>query len=137
MEENIKKAFYKIKYAPEPNLTQHICKKIELRDKHFTNIKLYVFSFIGIISFVGLIPAFKMLISDFTQSGFYEYLSLILSSGALSSSWKELVYSIAESLPTVSLLLSFGSIFIFFLSLHFILKQIIKGQFNYQYSIRI
>jgi hypothetical protein len=133
MQGNLKRAFHKIKYEPEPSLARHICLNLVMRDKRIVNLKIYIFSFIGTISFLGLIPVLKMLISDFSRSGFYEYLTLTFSSKALFSAWKELTYSIAESLPATSLMLAFGILFIFILSLRFISKQITRGQFNYKY----
>lgn len=133
MRENLKKAFDKVKCQPESGLAQHIYQEITLRGKRIVRLKLCFFSFIGVISLVGLVPILKILISDFIQSGFYEYISLVFSRTVLSSSWRELIYSIAESLPATSLILSFGIIFVFFLSLRFVLKQIIKGQPNYYY----
>jgi hypothetical protein len=71
---------------------------------------------------------FKILINDFTQSGFYEYLSLAFSTkGLLFSYWKEFAFSLAESLPTMSIVLSLALLFIFFLSLRYVMKQIINN----------
>ena len=136
MNENLKKAFNNIKYQSEQDLSEKVWYSIVKHEKRISHIKLYTFSLFGILSLVGMIPAFKMLFADFSQSGFYEYFSLLFSSnGALVSSWKELAYSLAESLPTISIIFSFSILFIFFLSLRFVLKQIVRSQLSLSFRI--
>ena len=131
MDETITKAFLKAKYEPRVDLAANILHKIALENKRITKIKFYTFSIFGILSLIGLFPALKFLLSDFAQSGFYEYVSIAFSSnGSALSYWKELSYSLAESLPITSMIFSFGLIFIFFISFRFALKQIIKGQLS-------
>ena len=127
MENELEKVFIKAKYEEKSNLADNIWDNIVRRNKRIINIKLWSFSFIGFFSFLGLIPAYKTLSSDLAQSGFYEYLSLVFSSNnSIFSYWKELVLSIAESLPTMSIVLSFSLIFILFLSLRYVTKQIMN-----------
>jgi hypothetical protein len=131
MEKELKKAFYKAKYEGKPDLSLNIWNSIVVRNKRITRIKLWVFSFIGFSSLVGLIPAWKVLSNDLTQSGLYEYFSLVFSSGtSIFSYWKELSLSIAESLPIISIILSLSLVFILFLSLKYVTKQIIKNQLS-------
>jgi hypothetical protein len=100
-----------------------------LREKHLTLIKLWSFVAMGVFSFIGLIPALKILSNDFTQSGFYEYLSLIFSSsGSIITYWKDFLLLLAESLPVISIISLCTLIFIFFLSAKYAMKQIIKSQ---------
>ena len=130
MEENLKNSLKKAGYLPETGLANKIWHNIVVRDRRIAYLKLASFSFVGIASLVGLVPMFKILINDFTQSGFYEYLSLAFSSkGLLFSYWKEFAFSLAESLPTMSIVLSLALLFIFFLSLYFIIKQIINNKY--------
>ena len=129
MEKELAKAFHKAKYEQNRDLALNIWQNIMKHDKRVLRIKLWVFSSIGLLSFVGIIPAFKMLLADLSQSGLYEYFSLIFSSGnSIFSYWKELILSIAESLPTMSIVLTFSLVFILFLSIKYAVKQIIKGQ---------
>ena len=131
MEENFKDAFIRAKYKPDVNQSNNILHRIAKHEKRVIHLRFYTFSIIGIISLICLIPAFKMLLSDFAKSGFYEYLSIIFSSnGSLVYFWKDLSYSLAESLPITSLIYSSTLIFIFFISLRYALKQIIKGQLS-------
>ena len=129
MEKELKNAFHRVKYEDNIHLADNIWLKIALRNKLIARIKIWVFSSIGLASLLGLIPAFKVLSNDLMESGFYEYLSLIFSnSNSIASYWRELSLSLAESLPTASIALSLSLILIFFLSLKFTTKQIIKGQ---------
>lgn len=134
MDENIKKAFLKVKYETNDNLAQDIWLKIASHNKRIIRLKLYTFSLLSLVSLIGFFPVFKILLSDFAKSGFYEYLSIAFSSNStFISYWKELSYSLAESLPVTSMIFSFTLIFIFFISIRYALKQIIKGQLYYQY----
>lgn len=129
MEEIIRKAFQSAKYETNDKLAESIWRKISFYNKRIFYFKIASFSFISLVSLIGLVPMFKILINDFAQSGFYEYLSLTFSNGGLFSSyWKEFMFSLLESLPTISIVLLLIPVFIFFLSLRYLTKQIIKGQ---------
>lgn len=129
MQDRLTKVFQKAKYEENSNLAQNVWQTIVTREKRNTRIKLWVFSLAGIASLAGLIPAFKILSNDLAQSGFYEYSSLVFSDGISHLSyWKEFLFSLAESLPMVSIILLLSLIFTLFLSLKYIARQIIKGQ---------
>ena len=130
MDENLKRAFQKAKYEPKIELKDKIWNNLILRNKRITYIKLISFSSVSIASLIGFIPMFKVLANDFTQSGFYEYLSLAFSNGGLFSKYsQEFILSLAESLPTMSIVFSLTLIFVFFLSLHNVFKQIINNKY--------
>ena len=129
MHQKLTKIFQKVKYESNINLAENVWQAIVLHDKCIVRVKLWAFSVIGFVSLVGLVPAFKTLSSDLAQSGFYEYLSLVFSnSGSVVSYWKELVFSLAESLPAMSVILTLSLVFVFFLSLKYLMKQIGKGR---------
>lgn len=128
MEKELKKVFLKIKYQENAELAENIWLNIIMRKRRLIRIKLWAFSSLGLVSFVGLIPAWKSLLSNMAQSGFYEYLSLaFMSGGSIFSYWKEFALSIAESLPIMSITISLSLIFVFFLSTRFAVKQIINN----------
>ena len=136
MEESLRKAFKRLVYEPQGDLSLSILHNVIIREKRIAKIKLYIFSFVGFLSVVGFVPAIKALLTQFTQSGFYEYLSLAFSSGSnLSLYWKELMMSLVESLPVINIILLLGIVFIFLLSVCYILKQIIKGQLTFSMQI--
>lgn len=130
MEKELKKAFNKAKYEEKSDLALAVWDNINIQNKRIMSFKLWAFSSISLASLIGLIPAFKNLSSELTQSGIYDYFSLLFSNnGSISYYSKELAFSIAESLPTMSIVLSLSLVFILFLSLKFTTKQIIKSAY--------
>ncbi|MES2023686.1 MAG: hypothetical protein V4439_03305 [Patescibacteria group bacterium] len=130
-EQKINRAFGNAKYEPENGLILSIWNTISTREKRIAKVKFWAFSALGVVSLAGFVPVFKALVSDFAQSGFYEYLSLAFGSGgSVSLFWKELALSIAESLPVFSIILLLGVVFIFFLSVRYAMKEIIRGQLS-------
>jgi len=130
MEKELKKAFNKARYEEEQGLVLTIWNDITIRNKRMMHFKLWAFSSISLASLIGLIPILRSLSSDLTQSGIYDYLSLLFSNnGSISFYWRELALSIAESLPTMGIILSLSLILILFLSLKFTAKQIIKSTY--------
>jgi hypothetical protein len=122
------KAFQATKYEADLDLPENVWQAVVLRDRCIARAKLWTFSVIGFISLVGLIPVLKALLSDFTQSGFSEYLSLAFSSsGLIITYWKDFLLLLAESLPVLSIISSLTLVFIFFLSIKYAMKQIIKS----------
>jgi len=132
MQEKLIKLFTKAKYEPEVNFEEKAWRAVVVHDKHMALFQLWIFFFIGIFSLAGLVPMVKILFSDFAKSGFYEYISLAFSdSGLIMSNLKEYVFSLVESLPMVSIILSFSLIFVFFMSLRYTTKQIIRNQLSF------
>jgi len=130
MEKELIKVFQKAKYEENPNLANIIWNKIIIHNKNIARVKLWIFSFISMFSLAGLIPAWNRLSTDLTQSGIYEYLSLAFSNGNLIFIyWKEFAFSITESLPTISILLSLSLIFVLLLSIKYVVKQIITNKY--------
>jgi hypothetical protein len=135
MEDKLIKIFQKAKYEPESDLEQVVWSTIIARDKRTTRFKLWTYGFVGLASFAGLIPAFKILFTDLAHSGFYEYFSLIFSdTGSILSYWKELIFSLTESLPVVSIIFTLSLLFICFLSLRYLMKQIIRNELIFNIS---
>ena len=128
MQDKLTKIFQKAKYEKNSILAQNIWNTITKREKRNTQIKLWVFSSVGFVSFAGLVPVFKILLSELSQSGFYEYASLAFSdTGLLLSSWKELAFSLIESLPIMSIVFTLTLLFTVFLSMKYVAKQIINN----------
>lgn len=126
-EDKLTKIFQKVVYKTDPDLALSIWNTIITRNKRMTQIKLWSFSLVGIASFAGLIPAYKILLSELTQSGFYEYASLAFSdTSLLLSAWKELAFSLIESLPIMSIVFTLTLLFTIFLSMKYVVKQIIN-----------
>lgn len=132
MQNKLTKIFKSAKYKPNSDLNEKVWNTIVIRSKHNTQIKFWGFAFVSLASIAGLVPVVKILLTDLSQSGFYEYFSLIFSdSGTIFSYWKELILSLAESLPIMSIVYTFSLLFIIFLSLRYLMKQIGKNQLNF------
>ncbi len=127
MRENLKNAFLKASVLPEANLADNIWKAVIKHNQRIVYFKLTTLSIIGLVSLGSLLPAFRILARDFSQSGFYEYLSLTFSSSeSLVAYWRDFLLLLAESLPVMSITLFLMLIFIFFLSFKYAMRQIIK-----------
>jgi hypothetical protein len=124
MEDKLKKSFQEAQYRPERRLSDDILISINIRQARNTNIRFWAYSTTGVVSFVGFFLTLRLLIIDFTQSGFYEYLSLVFSDSRALSYWKEITLSITESLPMINLIISLSLFFIFVLSLRFMARNI-------------
>ncbi len=131
MQKELKSAFLKASYIPETNLADNIWSALIKRNKRIVYLKLITLSLMGGSSLFGLMPAFKILMANFSQSGFYEYFSLAFSSsGTLIIYWKDFLLLLAESLPAMSMILFLTLILVFLFSLKYITRQIIKGQLS-------
>ena len=117
MEQKLQKLFKQAKYQPESRLSGDIWRVINIRDRKISIIKSWSYGFAGLLSFVFLIPTINSLIEQFSQSGFYQYLSLVFSDlGSISLYWKEFMSSLVEAIPVTSLMLTFLLFFILLVS---------------------
>jgi hypothetical protein len=129
MDRNLAKIFKNAKYEPESGLAVSVLQAIILREKRIIRLKTWAFSLVEIASLAGLVPTFEMLLRDLMHSGIYEYFSLLFSDGGMMLSyWKDFSLSIAESLPTTSIIAVLSLFLICFLSLKYLARQIIKNQ---------
>ncbi len=124
MDSNITRAFKKASYLPENNLSKSIFLTLSLKEKRNNQIKLWIYSITGILSISGFFLMFKQLISDFSNSGFYDYLALLFSNSKALFYWKEIVLSLTESLPITNIAITLVLVFIFILSLRFMSHNI-------------
>ncbi len=129
MKDKLTKAFKNSAYEPNQDLERLVWGSIIKRDKRNAQFKLWAFGLVGFASLTGLIPALKILFTDMARSGFYEYFSLIFSdTRSVIFYWKELSFSLAESLPIISIVSALSLLFICFLSLKYLMKQVNRGQ---------
>lgn len=98
---------------PSSDLSERICARIDhariVRDRlHITAHSIIIVSSIALF-----IPALQYASTEASTSGFYDYLSLIISDGSyLLSSWREITLSILESAPLMGTALSIGTLII-------------------------
>lgn len=89
---------------PPQGLFSVILARIEYERQHAARLRLATFGTITFVSVLMLIPAVQYALSEFYTSGFYEYASLVFDSLSYGY-WQELLYSLADSLPSLALLL--------------------------------
>ena len=84
----------------------------------------------GVFFLTGFIFIVKDLMVKLSQTGFYEYMSLLSSDGKyISTYWKEFTLSVTESLPMTNITVSLLLVFILFVSIRKIVLQKYKGSF--------
>ncbi len=108
-----KQGKYIKEYEVTSKLKQIVLARIsqaEIKQARFESVFSYFFVVISSIASVG---AFWWIYQDATQTGLLNSLSLLFTdSGAVLSYWKEFLLSVTESLPVVSLVAVFVSLFI-------------------------
>jgi len=86
------------------NLVNNIVLRMDEKARHNSKIKALGLSLVSISSFLLSIPIIFQIITSFTQSGLYNYLSLISTdSDVLVRYWKDIAISLAESLPVLGI----------------------------------
>lgn len=101
---------------PPNGLFQAIFLAIQERKKRNAKLRVFSLGFVSIFSFVAVFPIFSSISNSFSESGFYNYLSLVFSGDivVLTSFWKEFMFSLMESAPFlgIALLLSVVAMFL-------------------------
>lgn len=92
-----------LEYVSLPlDLERGVWARLNEAQKRQVKIHLAAFFVLDAFALIGLITSIIYLSNVFSQSGFGQYLSLILSdSNLLVSYWQELALSLAESLPVL------------------------------------
>ncbi len=131
MENYLKKAFDNACCTPKECLAHDTWCKIVSHEKQTTRIKLWFFSSFIVISLIVLVPAYKTLSSELSQSGFYDYISLAFSNGgSIIPYWKDFLLLLVESLPGVGIILVFSVVFVFFISVKYTVRQINRDELS-------
>ncbi len=107
------------KVEPPKHLFEAVLACIALARRRAARIRLAALGTVMLASGLALIPAANYAISEFYASGFYDYLSLFFSDSSVAfSHWQEISLSLAESLPSLAVLLLIGFAAAFLWSLH-------------------
>lgn len=128
----LQKVFKEARYECGQNLAPDIWQCLMDRNQRIARLKLWSIYLVGLLSLAGLVPAWKTLSTDLSRSGFYEYSSLAFSDSKLIVSyWREYIFSLAESLPTMSIIFALTLVFIFFLSLKYAMRNITRNRLSF------
>jgi hypothetical protein len=110
---------------PPNGLLEKILKRIHKEERLFVLRRTIIFSTALITSAIAMIPALQLLLSDFSQSGFINYLSLVFSDFSLITAyWKNFLMILLETLPAVSLALFLAVLLTFLQSTKSLIKNI-------------
>ena len=110
---------------PPKGLLEKVLKRIHREERILVLRRIFIFSVTLAGSLIGLIPSFKMLLSDFSRSGFINFFSLMFSDfSTVATYWQNFMMILLESLPAVSLALFLSNLLIFLQSAKSLTKNI-------------
>jgi hypothetical protein len=108
MNEEFKKILNKVdtcEVSVPAGLADSIILKIDNNAKQQAKLKTLGLGFVSVLSIITSVPIISQIITSFTQSGFYNYLSIIFSDGDVAIVyWKEILLTLAESLPVIAII---------------------------------
>jgi hypothetical protein len=104
---------------------EKILKRVHKEERLLVFRNTIIFSMTLIGSMLGFIPVSKMLLADFSQSGFFNFFSLIFSDfSSVATYWQSFSMILLESLPALSLVLFLAVLLLFLQSIKFLTKDI-------------
>ncbi len=126
MNNNFEKLFSKLEEVePSKELRRGILARIDFEKRRSARIRLAFFGFIAMASFIAMIPSFQYIAREFSQSGFYQYFSLIFYDGdAVLSSWKEFALSLAETIPAMEITIFLAVVLSFLISIKLAVRNV-------------
>lgn len=126
MSDNYKKLFQNLEQIePSQKLRAGVLARIDFEKRRSARIRLAFFGAVAVTSLVAIIPSFQYVAREFSQSGFYQYLSLLFSdSGFILASWKEFSASLVESLPLFEITIFLATVFTLLFSARSAVKNI-------------
>lgn len=123
-EESLRQCLKQVKYDNKPSLSGDIWNAVVARDVFMSKVKLWAYGASAVLSAMCLVFIVRDLSYQFTQSGFYEYVSLAFSdTSSVIVYWREFLSSIADSLPLIDLIPSFILMFVILVSMRNITNQ--------------
>jgi hypothetical protein len=100
-----------IELEPPEGLYEKILKRIQFESRRLAKIKFVLFGSSAIISLAGVFFSFQYILQEMSQSGFYNYLSLVFSdTGVVTTYWKEFSLLLAESAPVMGIIFFLGAV---------------------------
>ena len=87
------------------NLVEGIILRVNKKAQEKAKVKTLGLSFVSLLSLIASFPIISQVTNSFTQSGAYNYLSLVFSdSDLMIIYWKEILLTLAESIPAISII---------------------------------
>ena len=110
---------------PPLGLLEKILKRIHKEERFLVLRRTIIFSITLVLSLLGIVPSFGMLLSDFTKSGFFNFFFLMFSDfPTIATYWQSFTMILLETLPAVSLALFLVVFIVFLESLKYFIKNI-------------
>jgi len=125
MEYKYKKLFgYVNLIEPPKGLEENIVARIKLERKQADRFWFFISGVSAAFSLAAIVPLISYLDNSFSQSGFYQYFSLLFSGdSAIYAYWKELGAALVESAPIVGLIIFLSIVALFIWSSANLLKR--------------
>jgi len=123
MDKHLKNLMSNLKYPELPEkLFSKIMTRIHKEQKLSTiRTRLIIFSVTFISSIIALLPTTQALITSFKESGFMEFLSLIISDiEIVFNNWQDYSITLLESLPVTNIAILLTILFISLKSMQYI-----------------
>ena len=97
---------------PRASLYASVMERIATARRRAARIRASLFGALALVSALLLVPAVQYAAEQFYASGFYDYLTLIISDrGFVLAYWQQFALSLVESLPSLALLLLLPIVF--------------------------
>jgi len=97
---------------PRAGLYAAVMEHIARAERRAARIRTGLFGALALASGAALVPAFQYAAQQFYTSGFYDYLTLIISDrGSVLAYWQQFGLSLIEALPSLALLLLLPIVF--------------------------
>jgi hypothetical protein len=103
MESKLRELFTKTSQVDVPSgLLMSVVARVRLEQQRAARRELVVVGSVATLSIVSIFPLVSYLMNSFVGSSFYQYFSLVfLDSSFVLVYWKEITFSLAESLPVL------------------------------------
>jgi ABC-type spermidine/putrescine transport system permease subunit I len=108
---------------PPAGLLEKILKRIHKEERLLVLRRIFLFSIMLTASLFGFFPALNLLISDLSQSGFLQFLSLTFSDfSTITMYWRSFTMTLLQTLPAISLALFLAVLLTFLQSIKSLTK---------------
>ena len=110
---------------PPSGLLDRILNRIHREERILVLKRIIIFSTTLVLSLIGIIPSFNILLSNFSQSGFLNFSSLIFSDfSSVTTYWQSFAMILLETLPVVSIALFLAVLLTFLESARYLTKDV-------------
>ena len=119
MDASYKKLFsYIPEKEPSPRLRVIVVQRIEASQIRDLRLRAGAYGSLVVLALGAAIPSIQYLLRAFSESGFSQYASLIVSDGSYAlAHWRELAFSITDSLPINAGMICIAVALVFIVSL--------------------